>query len=176
MKRISMVIALALAALVFAYSQTARAVPPQAGAGTKIQVTSQTLTSQPAGKPYVIDTSSTGKVFEIAAGIDYSRVQVRTARGVTSLSDLVRKFGVTGKFLLGSANALNAIGFGFSDNRVNVPPGVVVAEVKCKGGVCSCEWGRDCNDMLKGKLCDDRPWICSKDTNGKFTCSCSQKT
>lgn len=60
MKRISLVVivALTLALLTYAYSQT-----PQSGSLKKVQVTAQTLASQQAGKPYVIDLTRSALMF-----------------------------------------------------------------------------------------------------------------
>lgn len=149
MKRNSLItlVALALVALlVTAYSRT-----PQTGAVKKVSVTSQTLASQRAGQPYVIDLTRTGAVYEISAGIDYSRVRVRTATGEKPLSDLVKLYGKTGKFLLGATTDLVAANFGFSPDDT-LDPSTEAAKVKpphCTGGLCTCNRTAQCTIMAR---------------------------
>jgi len=47
---------------------------------TTIQVSAQTVNSQPAGKAYVAELRK-GTIYEIAAGADISRIQIRTSVG-----------------------------------------------------------------------------------------------
>lgn len=42
-----------------------------------VHVTSETIASQPAGRAYVIDLTHSGTVYDVAPGIDDSRVRVR---------------------------------------------------------------------------------------------------
>ena len=95
MKRISLIIVttLTLALLVFAQSRT-----PQLGTVKKVEVTAQTIASQPTGKPFVLDLTRRGTIYNLAAGIDYSRLRVRTAGGDLGVSDTVKKMGsISGK-------------------------------------------------------------------------------
>src|SRR5438132_14305480 len=91
MRHISLIIlaALALALLVSAFGQT-----PQPKAIKRVEVTAQTIASQPASKPYIIDLTRTGTIYVLAAGIDYSRVRVRTSTGEKAMSDLVKRLGI----------------------------------------------------------------------------------
>ena len=45
----------------------------------EVRVTNQTIATQPAGAPYVIDLTRSGTTYDVAAGIDSSRVRVRTS-------------------------------------------------------------------------------------------------
>ena len=174
MKRIGIIIAMASALLVSAYSQT-----PQSGTVKKVQVTAQTIASQPAGKPLVIDLTRRGTVHEVAEGIDQSRVRVRTSTGEMALSELLRKFGkpITGSFFLGSIDDLSAINFGFPGGDKTQPPRGGVTPVKCEDGVCQCNAGRDCIDMWKAKLCDPYFTRCCRNcgTNGGRGCMCIKR-
>jgi hypothetical protein len=177
MKRMSIVFTLVSVALAFAYSRTSQAGMPQTGGVKKAQVTAQTIASQPAGKPYVLDFTRAGTVYEIASGLDYSRVRVRTATGEQSLSELARKFRASGKFLLGSAKDLSAIDFGFPNESVFDPPGVV-AEAKCEGALCTCTGKKDCKDMAKANWCKEGSTACGKGygaSSAKWGCICAKE-
>ena len=146
MKRVSIVFTLALALLVSAHSQT-----PQKGSLKKVQVTAQTLSSQQAGKPYVIDLSRNGTVYNVASGVDYSRIQVRNSAGkTTTLTDLFNKVGSRAKQLganktlvFGTVSDLRALNFG--GKTVASRPNQVIA---CDGPVCICTGDDDCNILL----------------------------
>jgi hypothetical protein len=160
MKRMTTVIALALAALFFAYNRASQAVTPQASAVKRVQVTTQTIAAQRGGEAYVLDFTRGGTVYEINTGIDFNRVNVRTEAGVRPLSELARSLKLSGKFLLGSGNDLQAIGFGFpTGGSVDLPVGVV--EAKCQGALCTCTGRKDCNDLTKAKWCGGKAsWAC----------------
>jgi hypothetical protein len=158
MKRISIAIALASSLLVSACRQT-----PQ-----RVQVTAQTLAGQPAGKAYVIDLTRTGTVYDVAAGINYSLVRVRTSTGEMPLSDLARNLGRTGPILLGTFSDLRAQNFGFPPGGGTFQPpdgGPVAADCPQTGpdaGLCLCKGYKDCNDLDKSGKCLKDGWGCSK--------------
>lgn len=170
MKRNTMILLVTLtllALLVSAYSQ---------GAIKREEVTAQTLTSQPAGKSYSMDLTRSGKIYNIAAGLDYSRIRFRTARGEMAMNDYVRKMGITsGSFLMGTESDLSAINFGATGGGVSLPTDKGSA-VKCKNDLCICIAGTDCKDTVKAKLCIDGTWSCYKPTGKPMQCSCIAKT
>lgn len=145
MKKIILAVTLLTLAIGFSTAQ-------EGGSVKKVQVTKQTLAGQPAGEPYRIDLTRKGTVYEVAEGIDLSRVRVRSSTGEKSLSELARKSGGTGSFLLGTIDDLSAVDYGFPRGGGTVPPpGGGVTEVKCtknsSGTTCSCVAGRDCRDL-----------------------------
>ena len=99
MKRISLLVvaAITLAMLTATYSQT----PPSAKL-RKVKVTPRTIASQPAGKPLVIDLTHTGTIYALAAGIDCSRVRLRTLSGEKVMCSVVKQLGTRGELLVGN--------------------------------------------------------------------------
>ena len=172
MKRISLSIGvmLLLAVLVSAYS---RAI--QSGIVKKENVTAQTLASQPAGKPYVLDLTRKGIVYEVAAGIDYSRASVRTSTGEQAMSDLARKLGLTGKFLLGTWQNLSGLDFGFPPGTLTPPDGTSAA--KCDTLVCTCNGRQDCSDLSKSGKCGETAacGVGKGGKPGKWGCTCTKR-
>ena len=76
----------------------------------EVRVTNQTIATQPAGAPYVIDLTRSGTTYDVAAGIDSSRVRVRTSsKEEMTLTEFVsrQKGNYAGqRLLLGSLNDL----------------------------------------------------------------------
>jgi hypothetical protein len=166
MKHMSLICAasLTLALLITAYSQS--------GAVKKVQVTTQTLASQPAGKPFVIDLAKGGTVYEIDANVNTSQVNVRTASGEQSLSKY-GKAGITGNFLLGKANDLSTLNFGFPSGGSYTPPdgGGMQAQCSPQVGVCKCVGPADCKNLNATGVCANSGWVCGK-MSGKWGCFC----
>ena len=153
MKRISIVGALASALLVAACNRT-----PQT-----VQVTTQTLASQPAGTAYVIDLTRIGTLYNIAAGLNHSVVRVRTSTGEIPLSDLARGLGTTGPVLVGMFDDLRSKNFGFPSGTSTPPESDPVA-AQCDEASCFCEGYRDCNDLDRSGRCRKDGWGCSQGT------------
>jgi hypothetical protein len=167
MKRISIALALALALLVSARSQT-----PPSGAIKQVEVTSQTIASQPTGKTYLIDLTRNGAIYNVAAGMDYSRVRVRTAAGEVALSEVARHLGSTsGKLQLGTVSDMRAR---------NLPPtggaagtrGVVAEPYTCYNDICKCKGFSDCLLMDLDNKCKKNSQICEVKTGN---CYCVKK-
>ena len=89
---------LTLVALAFGFSFTAA----QQNRVRQIEVTPQTIASQPASKPYVLNLSS-HTIYELSAGIDLSRLRIRTSQGEVASSELIRHATGTGRSFLGRA-------------------------------------------------------------------------
>jgi hypothetical protein len=176
MKRISLitVVALTLTLLISAYGQT-----PQSGSIKKVQVTAQTITRQPVGTPYRIDLTRPRTVYEVAGGIDYSRVEVLTTQGKMTLNDLVRRTGsklgsTSGKFLLGMGSdvvqQLKLNTGGTLQPRGGRPSAIA----SCKPLYCTCTGLPDCIDVLTKGECKG-PWTCgpyTSDEEGPLYCLC----
>ena len=76
-----------------------------------MQVTAQTVASQQAGRQYVIDVTREGAVYDVAAGIDYGRVEVRTSNGDIPLNKFARQRGFsTGNKLLLATSLSDLVG------------------------------------------------------------------
>lgn len=161
MKRNSVIIlaALTVLLLVTAYSQTTKSV-----AIKKVQVTTQTIASLGASKSYVIDLTRSGTVYDVAPGINYSRVQVRAATGaVLSLPEFLNKAAASGKKLNTSKNL--RLGTVADLYATQFPSGGTVKPssiLSCFGTICFCRGDKDCNHMFESKICpDSAPASCS---------------
>ena len=170
MKHKSMIIlvVLTLALLVSAYS---RAI--QSGIVKKEAVTTQTLAGQPAGKPYVLDLTRKGIVYEVAAGIDYSRLRVRTAGGDLGVSDTVKKMGsISGKLYLGTLDDMRGQNFFFPSAGGSVPA-AAAQQYTCSSSACECHGFSDCLRMTLDKMCKD--YLLCTTISGKQLCLCPKK-
>jgi hypothetical protein len=172
MKRISVSIlaVLILSLLVSAYSRTT-----QSGNIRKEAVTAQTVASQPAGKPYVMDLTRKGTVYEVATGVDFSRAQVRTSTGEQQMSALVKKLGLTGKFLFGTLQNLSGMDFGFPTGTLDPPDRTTAA--KCDSLVCTCNGRQDCSDLSKSGKCGETAacGVGKGGRPGKWGCTCTKR-
>ena len=137
-----------------------------------VQVTAETIDKQPPGRAYVIDLTRRGVRYDVAAGVDYGRVEVRTSDGDIALNDFVRRRGYSGgeRLLLGSR---------LSDLINLLPPeGGGVAEASCGGGTCTCTGRKDCSDLSKSGKCKSGPSdaTCCKGCGGGsgWGCTCAK--
>lgn len=173
MKRVSLSLGIMLLTTLL-LSINGRAI--QSGIVKKENVTAQTLAGQPAGKPYVLDLTRKGTVYEVAAGIDYSRASVRTSTGEQALSELARKLRLSDKFLLGSLRELSGMEFGFPPGTLD-PPGDGTSEAKCDSLVCTCNGRRDCSDLSKTGKCGEAAacGVGKGGKPGKWGCTCTKR-
>ena len=148
---------------------------------TLSRVTNQTIASQQAGTPYVIDLTRSGTTYDVAAGIDANRVRVRTSsKEEITLAEYVRR--QTGNHA-GERVLLGSLG----DLVGALPPdggGGSVAEAQCKkspqgGGTCSCTGRKDCSDLSLSGKCKSGPSdaACGKGYGGGsgFGCICDMR-
>ncbi len=169
MKRIRLVmtVALALSALMVVYGQTRK----------PIEVTAQTLATQPTDKPYLIDLTRKGNTYNVAADA-VSRVQVITSKGKLAMSDLVKKLGLTGsKFLFGTLSDLSAVDFGFPPGGGTLSPDERTTAAKCDSLVCTCNGRQDCSDLSKTGWCGEAA-ACGIGKGGKpgrWGCTCTKR-
>jgi hypothetical protein len=121
----------------------------------QIDVTARTIASQPSSKAYLIDLTHTGTTYSFAAGVDYSRVRVRTSKGEMTLTELLAKTGktVTGKLSIGMTSDLRAQRIGLT--RVRGGGLRFNPDTDCGGLVCACNDpdGQDCIDMFDSGKC-----------------------
>jgi hypothetical protein len=163
---------LAVAVLAFVSCTTAgQRKPIQA-----LAVTRELVASQPAGRLYVILPRS-GAIYDVAPGIDYSRVRVGTSLKDNMpvdqyVSGLGLKF-VGQEFLFGSLNDLVGV----------LPPddGGGGSEAACPSGsgICTCIGRKDCSDLSKKGVCKSGPndAACGKGFGGgsRWGCTCQKK-
>jgi hypothetical protein len=146
----------------------------------QVEVTKKSLSGHAADRPYVIDLTRTGTLYEVAAGVDPSLVEVRASTRAVPLGAVARRFaGSDAVLLVGTFDDLNTRGFGFPPEGGEDGGGVAA---KCDGptadspGICNCTGKKDCADMSKAGLCTGRgSAVCGKGSNGHWGCSCIAK-
>jgi hypothetical protein len=138
-----------------------------------VQVTAETIANQPAGKAYVIDLTRRGVRYDVAAGVDYGRVELRTSDGDIALNEFIRRQGFSAgeRLLLGSS---------LSDLVDLIPPDAGgFAEASCSGGTCTCTGRKDCSDLSRSGKCKSGPTdaICGAGFGGGsgWGCTCAKK-
>ena len=152
MKKIILVVTLALLATGSAIAQrstTAQRKP----AIKQVQVTSQVVARQPASKAYTLDLTRKGTIFNLAPGVDYSRVRVRTAKGDMTMSELIQKSGksISGAVRIGMTSDIRTQKLSLSRR----PGGGGGLNFSCQNLVCVCTGDQDCNDLFTSDLCGD---------------------
>ena len=165
MKKIILAVTLLTLALGFTVAQK--------NSTKQVEVTAQTLTSQPTGKPYVIDLTRGGTIYSLAAGIDYSRVRIHTAKGDKVIGDMVGRFSTDDKIFLGRIDDLRLKGFG-QPTDTSQPPGL--SEVRCDDASCGCAGRQDCSDLSRSGKCEDGTASCGTwqvgRWKGRWGCQC----
>jgi len=138
-------------------------------------VTQESIANQPAGRAYII-VPRTGAVYDVAPGIDYSRVLVRTS----SKPEMTVDQYVSG---LGLKFAGQEVLLGSLDDLVVVLPpddgGGSEADCPSGSGICTCIGRKDCSDLSKKGVCKSGPndAACGKGFGGgsRWGCSCQKK-
>ncbi len=143
------------------------------GSIKQVELTPQTLASQSADKPLLIDLTRTGTVYNVADNIDYSRVRVLFATGEMGMSDLARKLGMTGSnFQLGAFSDLSGPYFG------QPPDGGIsggTSNFTCSELLCVCTRFRDCDKMHKAGVCTLNSFGCKRIPGQPTGCACLNK-
>src|SRR4029453_254481 len=119
------------------------------------------------------DLTRRGVRYDVDAGVDYGRVEVRTSDGDIALNDFVRRRGYLGgeRLLLGSS---------LEDLVDLLPPDAGgFAEASCSGGQCWCKGRKDCSDLSKSGKCKSGPTdaSCCKGCGGGsgWGCTCAKR-
>lgn len=172
MKRIAIALLLLLPSLSFSFSAA-----PQKEI-RKVEVTSEAIAKQPPGKPYVLDLSRSGAIYELAAGIDLNRLRMRTSQGDVPISEIVRGQSGAGRSFLGRANDMRAEVLEPGARKVGPGGSKTAGFVNCDSGTkayCHCSGWRDCLGLAVTKVgCDY--WSCSfpdDPTNQTPYCTCT---
>ncbi len=130
----------------------------------QVQVRAQTIANQPTGKPYALDLTRKGTIYNVPSNVDLSRLRIHTSKGEVALSDLTEKGKKSGRLMVGFTTDLR-------DTKLNLGSPSVVAKYSCEGLKCNCTGDVDCNDMFGAGVCGD---VASCDT-GNGTCECYKK-
>jgi hypothetical protein len=151
---------LALLVLAFGFSFTAA----QQDRVRQIEVTPQVIANQPAGKPYVLDLSRSGTIYDIAKGVDLSRIRIRRSQGDLSMTDLIQRRQGSGRMVLGMVNDIRSQILEPGSRKVSTSgSGSPASFVNCDAGInphCHCSGWRDCIGLAVGKVSCDF-WSCS---------------
>ncbi len=133
------------------------------------EVTAEKIAQQSASKPFLIEPGK-GMVYQLAPGIDYSRVHLRTSAGERSVSNLVKALGTPNDpILLGAFSDMSVRVFGQKAGDAggfNQIDRSGVSGAKRDGPTWGCKGYKDCNDL-------DRSGLCFGGSNGM---SCNPKT
>ena len=140
-------------------------------------VTSESIANQPAGQSYII-TPRSRAVYDVAPGIDYSRVRVGTSTGDLTLDEFVGRLGVRfagEELLLGSLHDLAAV-----LAAVLPPDDGSSFKYDCDRAskTCTCIGRRSCGDLSRSGLCRPDPYdaSCGKGHGGGSGLGCVCQT
>lgn len=152
MKKIILAVTLALLASGSAFGQK-NTTPQRKPAIKQVQVTSQLVSRQPASKAYTLDLTRKGTIYNLATGIDYSRVRVRTAKGDMTMSELIQKSGksISGALRVGMTSDIRTQKLNLSRR----PGGSGGLNFSCQNLVCVCTGDQDCNDLFTSDVCGE---------------------
>jgi hypothetical protein len=157
MKKLAIALILLLLSLNFSSSAT-----PQKEI-RRIQVTTEAITSQPTAKPYVLDLSRSGTIYELSGGIDLNRLRVRTSQGEVAFNELIRNANGTGRSFLGRAADMRTEILEPGTRKIGPDGDKTAGFVNCASGKkadCRCSGWRDCIGLAVTKVgCDY--WSCS---------------
>jgi hypothetical protein len=175
-KHVTAAIGLIFFVLVFCYSQAP--VRKQS-----VQVTTQSLERLPAGKPYIVDLTRTGKTYTVSTDA-VRRIRIRTAKGETDMNDLISKL-VPGnrllpasKLLVGTQSDLHASNFGRP--LVTRTPSLAAANsLTCGILICECDPDIE-GDCFGRKIVCAAPMVCytcdgpdcPPERQHRWTCAC----
>ena len=125
-----------------------RTIEPDKKPIKQVELTTRTLNAQTPGKQYTIDLTKAGTIYNIAADLDRSRVQIHTAKGDMTIAELLRKSGKTvdGSIRIGMTSDLRA-------QRLGTRTGPGRLNYTCGDLGCSCSGDEDCNDMFNSNAC-----------------------
>lgn len=149
MKKFVLIAAVLTLALSFAFGQNNR--KEKLKTIKKVEVSRTVLDRQPANKAYSIDVTRKDAIFNIAADVDRSKIQVHTAKGNLTLAQILEKANrpTTGAVRIGLTSVIR------NPNSGAFPGTHPTALVECSGLLCTCSGDVDCNDMFTNHGCGD---------------------
>jgi hypothetical protein len=112
----------------------------------QVQVTARAV----ASKGYAVDLSRSGTMYNLASGVDYSRVQVHTSNGDMTVAELIKKTGknISGPLRVGLTSDVRTMKLGLT-RRV----GGGGLNFDCGALACVCTGDDDCNDLFSSTKC-----------------------
>jgi hypothetical protein len=118
----------------------------------QVEVSVETVSRQPVNKAYSIDLTRKGTIYNLASGVDYGRVRVRTTKGVMTVAELIQKSGktITGPVRVGMTNDIRAQRL-VGASRPGLGGGGL--RYDCGDLACGCTGDDDCNDMFESGKC-----------------------
>lgn len=158
MKR--MVIAITFLAIAFSFVWAQK----NQTAAKRKTVSATAVSTLPAGKSYELDLRNKGTLYEFNDNsTDFSRVKVRTATGVKTMSELFQqsKTDTKGRLTVGTPVDMKTLKLTASR------PGGGGLNFNCAGIFCACTGDADCNDMFSGSACGAIAW-CNLNTGQCF--------
>jgi len=148
--------ALAITSLLFSFTLGQKKSLPK-----QVDVTARTIASEPRG-PYVLPLTRPGTVYNLAADVDYSRIQVHTAKGDLTMAEVIKKSGrkLKGKSIIGLTSDIRAM-------KVAIHRGGGGLNYDCNALACVCKGDDDCNNLFSSGKCGPLA-VCNADTGECF--------
>jgi hypothetical protein len=113
----------------------------------EVQVTADAVSRQRT----VLNLTTKGTIYSLPAGIDYSRVVVRTSKGETTVAELIKKSGkqISGKLRVAMTDDIRAqkVGIRRGSGRTGG------LNYDCSALACACTGDDDCNDLFTTSKC-----------------------
>jgi hypothetical protein len=131
----------------------------------RVDVTAKLISAQ-LGKPYVIDLTRKESVYHLAAGIDHSRVRIRTSRGEQTISEVLGDRANGGSLLVGLTSDLKQL-------KLNL--GVASRNFYCNARDCICFGDEDCDKLFRSGECGDFAGCVSRQPGDPPTCWCRKR-
>ena len=131
----------------------------------RVEVTAKSIAAQP-DKPYVIDLTHKGTAYQLAAGIDYRRLRIRTSKSEQTISEALGSRENGGRLLIGLTSDLRQL-------KLNL--GVSSRNFYCNDEDCICFGDEDCNKLFGSGNCGDVSGCVSRRPDVPPTCWCRKK-
>lgn len=119
----------------------------------QVQVTKRSIASLPPGKPYVIDLSQGGTVYNLAADLDYSSVKIRTSKGLVAITELTKNLNHANDLIVGMSDDIR-----FKDLEATVAR---QTNYSCGILTCECTGPADCVNLDRSGTCKGA-WSCDR--------------
>lgn len=160
MKKIILAISFLSLTCVATIAQNTQRRPPvdRKPAIKQVDVTAQTVKRQPAGKAYSLDLNRKGTIYNLASGVDLSRVRVRATKADMTtvdmtVAELIQKSGknITGPIRVGMTSDIRAQRLAGGRRPGGI--GGRGLNYDCSDLACACTGEDDCIDMFDSDKC-----------------------